>query len=851
MIGTPPEPQPGIPREPAAWRSAQLRDVRYELDLTLSTAVDRIVGRMTLHWRFAHEPVDLVLDWRPAAITGLPEGVVRAVRANGAATATQLVNDHLVISRAALRPGANAVELEFAAPVATAGTAVTRYCDREDGSDYVYTLLVPADASTLFPCLDQPDLKARFSLQLSVPSGWTAVANAPLAGTHEAGAAVCHAFAPTAPISTYLFAFAAGPFVQLRDEASGVRLFARRSRAQQAAAAASEVLRLNREATRWFEDYFAQPFPFAKYDLVLLPEFAYQGMEHAGATFLREDAVLFPFEPAVTDRLRRAQLLYHETAHQWFGDLVTMRWFDDLWLKEGFANLMAFKAARALFPEVDARNALRALKLSAYRTDVTPGTTPIWQALPNLSAAKSAYGSIVYSKAPAVLHQAEFFLGEDVFRNAVRAFLAAHRYASADWHDLVAAFERASGRDLQAWSRAWVERAGVPEVQAEVDADAHGRLACVRLAQRDALGTDTVWPQRLRLLLAQADGSEEAIDVWVDAAVTEVPGRGRALPTLVYANHDDRGYGVFRLDAGSRATLQAGLGAVRDDFLRAQLWDALWEDVRGERMRPAQWVELAMRELPAEGDELTVNGLLGNLQTAMRWYLPERTRAAWQPGVEALLRTGMREGVSPSLRIAYFRAYVALACTLAARDELVALLAGDAAVPGLVLRGAERFRVVRALVAAGDVRADRLLADASASDRSDDGRRLAYAAEAARPDAATKQGCFEAILHDPVLPERWIEESVAPFNTVEQEQLTLPWLEPALRALPTLKRERRIFFVNNWLAAFVGGQRSPAALATVERFLREEPLDPDLRRKVLEAMDGLARTVRIRATAQP
>ena len=190
MIGTPPEPQPGVPRELVAWRSAQLRDVRYELDLTLSAAVDRIAGRMTVRWHFAHEPVDLVLDWRPAAVTGLPQGVVHAVSANGAALAATRVNDHLVISRAALRPGANAVELEFASPVATAGTAATRYRDREDGSDYVYTLLVPADASTLFPCLDQPDLKARFSLQVSVPPGWTAVANAPLAGTRDLANAI-------------------------------------------------------------------------------------------------------------------------------------------------------------------------------------------------------------------------------------------------------------------------------------------------------------------------------------------------------------------------------------------------------------------------------------------------------------------------------------------------------------------------------------------------------------------------------------------------------------------------------------------------------------------------------------
>jgi aminopeptidase N len=257
-----------------------------------------------------------------------------------------------------------------------------------------------------------------------------------------------------------------------------------------------------------------------------------------------------------------------------------------------------------------------------------------------------------------------------------------------------------------------------------------------------------------------------------------------------------------------------------------------------------------LRELPGERDELTASALLGDLQTAIRRYLPDATAASLRTAVEARVREGMLTGDSLSLRIAHFRAYAALARSEAARSDLVRLLSGDLAVPGLELRLGERYRLLRALLAQGDARAEPLLADQAASDRSDDGRRFAWAAEAARPDARTKQRYFEAFLRDPAVPERWIEEAVPHFNTVEHEQLTLGYLDAALRALPDLKRARRIFFVNNWLAAFIGGQRSGAALAAVERFLLDPDLDADLRRKVMEATDGLARTVAIRGKAQ-
>jgi aminopeptidase N len=235
----------------------------------------------------------------------------------------------------------------------------------------------------------------------------------------------------------------------------------------------------------------------------------------------------------------------------------------------------------------------------------------------------------------------------------------------------------------------------------------------------------------------------------------------------------------------------------------------------------------------------------------MRWYLREDERERLQPRVEGMLSAQMMDSAELSLRITYFRMYVALARTPGALVELQRLLSGERNVPGLTLRTAERYRILRTLLANGDAQADALLAQQAAADTSDDSRRFAYAAAAARPSAAVKQRYFDAFTGDAALPERWIEESLPAFNLVEQEALTLPYLESALAALPRLKRERRIFFVNNWLGAFIGGQRSPAALDIVERFLREQPLDVDLRRKVLEAVDGLRRTVRIRSASRP
>ncbi len=821
-----PPVEKGISLELAQWRAKHYRDVRYEIDLRLREGADKATGTLKLTVRLPKKPVDLVLDWRGKEL--------RNLKVNGRESTVAIRNEHLVIPAKALKAGRNTVSLEFDAPVGLSGAPITRYRDREDGSEYLYTLLVPADASAMFPCFDQPDLKARFTLGLELPSTWKAVSNS--AAESETAGKV--RFKETEPISTYLFAFAAGPFEILTAPAEDVRLFVRRSRAERAKEHAAEVLRLNRASMDYFANWFGHRFPFAKYDLVLIPEFPYGGMEHAGATFLNEERVVFPAQPSATDLLRRAQLVFHETSHQWFGDLVTMRWFDDLWLKEGFANFMAAKATEALAPEFDAWSAFHALKMSAVRTDATQGTTAIRYPLQNLADAKSAYGAIVYSKGPAVLRQAEYFLGEAVFKRAVRAFVKRHAYGAADWKDLVRAFERASGRKLQAWGKTWVERRGMATVRA------HREPRGLRLEQHDSLGEGGVWPMRLRVA-ALADGRSREADVMLAGRSARVP---KLEGAVLYPNAGDHGYGRFLLDpASTEAALDPRFEAP-GTLLQAQLAEALWESVRDAVLAPERYIGYVLQRIPATADDIALAGLLGRLEVAFRRYLSDPQRDRLAPAIErALLADGVLAAKTQSRRLILLRSYAEIAWSGEGLRSVKQLLDGEQKLAGLALASRDRFRLIQRLLVRNDADAPRRLAEQAAADRSDDGRRYAYAAGAAAADGSTKRVLLQAFLEDASLAEGWIEAALWPLNSPEHAELTAPLFATALARLPELKRKHKIFFVNNWLAAFIGGQVSPQALSAVQGELRAGRLDPDLRLKLLEAADGLERAVRIQA----
>jgi aminopeptidase N len=850
--GSDADPQAGVARELARFRAAHYSNVRYKLQLDLVPGAELMKGSEEIRVTLDAEVKELVLDWRVAQAKEV-KARVWDIEVNGRSVAdAREVNDHLVIPGAYLTKGENVVRLKFESPVSTSGSAVTRYLDREDKSEYLYTLFVPSDASTAFPCFDQPDLKARFQLSVSAVTDWTVVTNTNAETVTRSGTNSFWKFSETEPLSTYLFAFAAGPFKQFKDETSRVpmSLFVRKSKAERAQKELAEVFRLHRDCLEFLAGYFDYKYPFPKYDIVVVPEFAYGGMEHAGATFLREERILFPTDPTATDLAARAELICHEAAHQWFGDLVTMRWFDDLWLKEGFATFMAYKAMEKILPGQNAWKIFyQRTKPGAYTTDVTKGTTPIFQEIPNLSAAKSAYGNIVYLKAPSMLRQAEFYLGAEKFQRAVRQLVRERAFGNAEWADLVRAFEQSSGRKLDDWAAAWVRRRGLARVSVNWTADAAGRVNRFTLSERDVLGEGGAWPMRVKLLMAHESSPPETLTVTLGGAgetsVKEALGRKR--PVYVFANYEDYGYGLFLLDDESRAYVLEHLGQVRDDFLRALLWGSLWDSVREAELAPAAYVELAIKLMPQERDEVTAQGVLARVQAAFNRYLSDAQRKELAPRLERMLADRMLNAETAGLRITSFRAFQGVATTDEGRATLKKILRDELKIPGMQLRSRDRFDIITALMTNNDAEAPTLLEAQSKADTTDDARRYSYAAGAARADAETKKRYFDAYLTDAKLAESWIEASFGPLNAIQQSELTRPLLDRALHELPRLKRTRKIFFVNGWLSAFIGGQCDPRALAVVQNFLqRESTLDRDLRLKVLEVTDGLERCVRIR-----
>jgi aminopeptidase N len=665
-----------------------------------------------------------------------------------------------------------------------------------------------------------------------------------------------HRFTETKPISTYLIAFAAGPWTVASSTENGrtIHVYARKSRAREADL--DTLLALNHRALRWMESYFDRPYPFEKFDFVLAPAFPFGGMEHPGAIFFNENSFIFRERPTTARRIGRFSTILHEVAHQWFGDLVTMRWFDDLWLKEGFATYMAAKAQFALDSSSGAwKTFYQSNKPAAYGVDQTAGTNSLWQRLANLDQAKSNYGAIVYNKAPSVLKQLNYLVGENAFQRGVRQFLAKHAYDNATWQDLLGAIGGASGRSLDEFGRNFMVRPGMPIVEQHLSLKAN-RIESLHLVQRpaQALSGTSPWPMRTQVVLMYADRPPVTLPVELNAQSTDVaPARGRPAPEFVFANYGDYGYFLTMLDSASVHSLEQGaLGRVADPFLRTMLWGALWDQVRDARLDPVRFARLAMTELPNEKDEQLYAGIVGRLTRAVSAYASDRSRDSLQAGVERLLWTAASDASKPySIRKASTDAYIGFARTGDALAQLSLLLSADS-VAGEPMRDPTRWEIVTRLLTLGSPDAEQALRQQAARDTTPDGRRRIFTANAARPDPAVKREYFTRYFADKSLNEDWASGSLGAFNSPEHAALTLPYLRPALDSLPYIQANRRIFFLGSWLGAFIGGQRSAEALAIVNQYLADNPRLPlDLRQKVLQTEDDLDRTVRIRKRWQP
>jgi aminopeptidase N len=511
------------------------------------------------------------------------------------------------------------------------------------------------------------------------------------------------------------------------------------------------------------------------------------------------------------------------------------------------------------------------VKPLAYGIDETLGTTPIYQDIPNLKDAKSAYGAIVYQKAPAILKQLEFRIGSDAFRAGLRTYLKEHAYANAQWSDLIAAFNQAIAKekntsskaaiaedqDLDAWGAAWIKRRGMPEIDVDWSCT-NGKINRLTLSQHDVLPDGFLWPISNEVMLnygANGDKPNRPFRVdWSRASVAVSQAIGEPCPAFVFANAGDQAYGRFPLDRASQPEASRQIISVplnkQDPLLRAMLWGALWDNVRLAKSPPKNYLDLALKSLPAETDEATARVQGGRISKALHSWMSDDARKTAAPRVESVIEDRMLNAPTLGLRVVSFRTFASISETQNGLQEVKDLLAGKVEVPGMELKRLDRWNLVGHLIAMSDPEASAVYNAEKARDQSGEGLKYAYAAEAGIPSADVKARYFGDYLHSATIQEDWITQSLRSFNSWNQSDLTQQYLPQALDDLEEIKQHRKIFFLGAWLDAFIGGQDTLAngvhAQAAVETWLTTHKIDRDLRLKILEAADALDRTVLIR-----
>ncbi|MBX3605748.1 MAG: ERAP1-like C-terminal domain-containing protein [Piscinibacter sp.] len=837
----PPDPLPGVPLELARQRAAAVRDLRYELVLQIPARPQTpIRGRATLRFELADPAQPLVLDF------DAPGADEARVVVNGTPVRVRAVNGHLVIPAAALRRGANRVQIAFRAGDAPLNRA----------PDLLYTLFVPARARLAIPCFDQPDLKARWSLTLEHPAAWQSVANgAELArAVRGARVRVRVRFAETAPLPTYLLAFAAGALQieQAQRDGRMLRLFHRENDRAKLEHQLGELFDQHAQALAELERYTGIPYPFGKFDIVLLPSFLFGGMEHAGAIFYRAESLLL--EPSATQDqlLARANVIAHETAHMWFGDLVTMRWFDDVWTKEVFANFMADKLIQPRFPQL--RHDLRFFGShhgDAYAVDRSAGSNPIRQPLANLDGAGSLYGPIIYEKSPVVMRQLEALLGEAAFRAGVREYLRRHAFGNATWDDLIAALAGHSPQDLRHWSRMWIDEPGRPQIRSTLQRDAAGPARLV-LTQADSHGRDRTWPQQLHVALG-CGATRRLLVADLHGASLDLSERlGDCVPDWVLAGGDGWAYGEMVLDEHSRAWLLARLETIEDPLDRGVAWSALWEDLLAARITPAAWWAMARRVLAHETQPQLVEAWLSDLQTVWWRFLVDTQRTARAADLEGLLQERLAADGSPILKAAWFNALRSVATTPAALARLRALWAREATIEGLPLGETDETALAQALALRDLPDAEAILDAQQARLANPDRRaRFAFVRAAVSPDAARRARWWQA-LREPAgrRHETWVLEGLRLMHHPLRAQASRATVPEALALLREVHTTGALFFDAGWVQAVLGGHGTPETAQMVEQFLAGLPPDypPRVRAVVLQAADLLQRAQRARCS---
>jgi aminopeptidase N len=728
------------------------------------------------------------------------------------------------------------------------GTGLHRFQDPVDDRVYIHSQFASYDAHRAFACFDQPDLKGTYAFSVKAPDDWVVVSNTP--GKRDGSV---WSFPTTKVMSTYLAAIVAGHYHSVHQDHRGIALGIYCRQSLMKYLDPDEIFEVTRQGLDYFEGRFGYPYVFGKYDQLFVPEFSAGAMENAGCVTFTEQYV---FRSRVTEgmRMRRCETILHEMAHMWFGDLVTMRWWDGLWLNETFATYMGnlgnveatrFKSTWNWFA--------MSYKAEAKAQDQLPTTHPIVADIPDVESVLLNFDAITYEKGGSVLKQLVAWVGEDAFFRGVEAYFKRHEYGNTELTDFLAPLEESSGRDLKAWSRMWLEEAGVNTMSAKLKTEGT-RIKSAALVQAAPKNHPTLRPHRLRIGLFDVQGNalvrRSSVELDVQGASTPVPQlAGEQAPDLILLNDGDLTYTKIALDERSLATLKTHLAGLDEPEARAILWETLWDMVRDAELRTAEYVEISLANMDVETDAAILGSLIGRMSTAIRTYGDPHRRASLREEVAQRAKERIsRVAPASDMQLLWATAFIGAARQ---RDDVAwvkGLLDGSTKLDGLNVDFGVRWSAINALATIGEASEDLIAAELQ-RDPTDLGRRAAASARAARPVAEAKAEAWAAVTGDDqsLAMKRAIASG---FHRADQEQLLSAYVEPFFQSLLPIWEstviEEALQFVKSMYPDMVV---TKAVVDLTDTWLKKELPGP-MRRSLLESQDDLKRVLRARAFNQ-
>ena len=828
-------------------RAAHVREAHYTLSLDLVGGRSTYRGDLTL--RFAAQAEgNIFLDFRGKTIELLD--------INGTEIAPDWNGFRLTLPGDALR-SENTVRIVYENDYDTTGDGFHRFVDPEDGEEYVYTNFEPYEAHRLFPCFDQPDIKGRYRVDVTAPSAWEVVANAPLETELPASDdRTRHQFAESELFSTYLMALVGGPYVSRRVTHNGLELglYSRRSMERYLNDQAPEIFEITTQGLDFYAEMFEQPYPFAKYDQVFVPEYNSGAMENVGCVTYNE-AYLFRDPATESQKLDRAETFLHELAHMWFGNLVTMRWWNDLWLNESFATYISYVAMTEATRFTNAWKVFNAdIKRWAYQQDQLPTTHPIAGTAADTEIAFLNFDGITYGKGASVLKQLAKYIGRDAFRDGLRLYFRRHGWSNATLADFLSSLQEKTSNDLDAWARLWLSTASLNTLSTEWQSDG-SRVSALAIRQTAPDEYPTLRPHALEVALARNGTGNlkiESMEAWIDGPDTPIAeARGRDIPDFVFPNYGDYAYAKVSLDEKSVDFIRHHLDKVDDALLRQLLWMSLWEMVRDCELSSIEYLEIGRSELPDEPDHDILNSVLERTNLLISRYVPESTRESeahqW---FEVALAQASKTVGDP--RLLWERSAIGVATTRPDVELLVRLVTGEETIPGFELDQEMRWAVATKALAFDLANADQMLETESARDRSDRGKRALLRAEAARPTAEAKEEAWDRIHGEGYGSFHLTRAAMLGFWWPHQKDLLEPYADRFFERVEEVFDTRDHPFARAYLVALYPAYRAaPEVLDRSRRML--DNLDgsmPTLSRQLAESADELDRQIKVREFAE-